>query len=60
MPSMIESLASGDLATRVVQRDGWVTFLCKIQALKVNLDIIRSRLRELEGESDRMKQDVKE
>lgn len=51
--------ATDDLATRVVQRDGWVTVVRENQVLKVDLESMRSRVGELEEEFNRMKQKVK-
>ncbi|KAL8089422.1 hypothetical protein AgCh_039033 [Apium graveolens] len=50
---------TGDLATQGAQRDRWVTVVRENQVLKVDLDSMRSRVGELEGEFNRMKQEVK-
>ncbi|KAL1817032.1 hypothetical protein ACET3Z_019606 [Daucus carota] len=50
---------TGDLVTQVVQRDEWVTVVRENQVLKVDLDSMRSKVGELEGEFNRMKQQVK-
>lgn len=48
-----------DMASQIIQRDGWVTVVRENQVLKVDMENMRSRVGELEGEFSRMKQEMK-
>lgn len=48
-----------EMATQIIQRDGWVTVVRENQVLKVDLENMRSRVGELEGEFSRIKQEVR-
>lgn len=50
--------APGHMASRVVQRDGWVTVVRENQTLKVDMENMRSRVGELEEEFSKIKQQV--
>ncbi|MCL7031619.1 hypothetical protein MKW94_012161 [Papaver nudicaule] len=48
-----------DMVGQIIQRDGWVTVVRENQALKVNLENMRSRVGELEQEFGKMKQEMR-
>uniref|UniRef100_A0A2P2NLG9 BTB/POZ domain-containing protein At3g44820 isoform X3 n=1 Tax=Rhizophora mucronata TaxID=61149 RepID=A0A2P2NLG9_RHIMU len=50
----------GDMAGQIVQRDGWVAVVRENQVLKVDMENMRSRVRELEEEFTKMKQEMKQ
>ncbi|GAV89810.1 NPH3 domain-containing protein [Cephalotus follicularis] len=52
-------IVPGDVAGQIVQRDGWVTVVRENQVLKVDMENLRSRVRELEEEFSTMKQEVR-
>ncbi|XP_015873541.3 BTB/POZ domain-containing protein At3g44820 [Ziziphus jujuba] len=49
----------GDMTGQIVQRDGWVTVVRENQVLKVDMERMRSRVRELEEEFCKIKEEMK-
>uniref|UniRef100_A0A5B7AZ86 BTB/POZ domain-containing protein n=1 Tax=Davidia involucrata TaxID=16924 RepID=A0A5B7AZ86_DAVIN len=48
-----------EMAGQIVQRDGWVAVVRENQVLKVDMEKMRSRVRELEEEFSKIKQEMK-
>nr|GMD71301.1 BTB/POZ domain-containing protein At3g44820 [Ipomoea batatas] len=48
-----------DMAGHIVQRDGWVTVVRENQVLRVDLERMRSRVRELEEEFSKIKHEMR-
>ncbi|RZC82368.1 hypothetical protein C5167_045154 [Papaver somniferum] len=53
-----QTTAATDMAGQIIQRDGWVTVVRENQALKVNLESMKSRVGELEQEFGKIKQEM--
>ena len=47
------------MAGQIVQRDGWVTIVRENQVMRVSMERLRSRVRELEQEFNTIKQEMK-
>lgn len=54
----VASTAANDLAGQILQRDGWFTVIRENRVLKVDMETMRSRVRELEHEFAGIKQDM--
>ncbi|KAA8550246.1 hypothetical protein F0562_001930 [Nyssa sinensis] len=52
-------IVPSDMAGQIIERDGWVTVVRENQVLKVDMEKMRSRVRELEEEFSKMKQVMK-
>lgn len=53
------AVAPGNMASEIVQRDGWVMVVRENQVLKVDMERMRSRVRELEEEFNKIKQEMR-
>lgn len=50
--------SAGDMAGQLVQRDGWVMVVRENQGLRIDMEKMRCRVRELEEEFSKMKQEM--
>ncbi|CAI9105522.1 OLC1v1004459C1 [Oldenlandia corymbosa var. corymbosa] len=53
------TIATGEVAGQILQRDGWMTVIRENQVLKVDMERMRSRVGELEQEFSKIKQEMK-